>query len=392
MKSTPYRKAQARPSIAGLFWAFLRLGLTAFGGPAMVAYIRRMAVEKKKWLDEASFRDGVALCQAIPGATAMQTSAYVGLKVRGLPGAAASFVGFGLPAFTIMMILSSLYVRGRALPLVAAVFAGLGAIVVAIVANAAAIFGAKTIINWQSLVIALAAAVLFGFGVSPLIVILLAALMGFALLKASLPSPAPRPASVRLRSSKPFIKLVLASAGVIMLLFFTNPRLFKLAGLMLRIDLLAFGGGFASVPIMFHEIVDVRSWLDGPTLLDGIALGQITPGPIVITATFIGYLLYGPVGGIVATLSVFLPSFLIVVGIAPYYDRLRTSGSFQKAMGGIFCSFVGLLLSVTLRFAMNVSWDLARVLLAAAALIALRLKVNVVWVVLVGTIISVFVL
>ena len=177
-----------------------------------------------------------------------------------------------------------------------------------------------------------------------------------------------------------------------MLLFFTNPRLFKLAGLMLRIDLLAFGGGFASVPIMFHEIVDVRSWLDGPTLLDGIALGQITPGPIVITATFIGYLLYGPVGGIVATLSVFLPSFLIVVGIAPYYDRLRTSGSFQKAMGGIFCSFVGLLLSVTLRFAMNVSWDLARVLLAAAALIALRLKVNVVWVVLVGTIISVFVL
>jgi chromate transporter len=137
--------------------------------------------------------------------------------------------------------------------------------------------------------------------------------------------------------------------------------------------------------------VDVRRWLDGPTLLNGIALGQVTPGPIVITATFLGYILYGPLGGIIATISVFLPSFLVVVGVAPYYERLRVSGFFHKAIEGILCSFVGLLLSVTVSFAMNVSWDLPRVLLAVAAFVALRLKVNILWIVLIGTTISVLV-
>ena len=142
---------------------------------------------------------------------------------------------------------------------------------------------------------------------------------------------------------------------------------------------------------MFHEIVDVRYWLDGPTLLNGIALGQVTPGPIVITATFIGYLLYGPLGGIVATISVFLPSFLVVVGAAPYYDKLRRSVNFQRAIEGILCSFVGLLFSVTVQFAMNVSWDAIRVMFAVVTFVALRLKVNILWVVLVGTLISILV-
>jgi len=357
----------------------------------MIAYIREMAVEKKKWLDDASFREGVALCQAIPGATAMQTTAYVGLRARGLLGAAASFVGFGLPAFTMMMVLSALYVRGHELPMAVSAFAGLGALVVAIVANATVSFGARTLLKWQGLLIAFAAAGLFGLGISPLAVILLAALLGLVLLKAQRLSAGSAAASCRLYSLKSFIGLLVLTGAALTLLLIADSRLFKLAALMAKIDVSAFGGGFASVPIMFHEIVDVRHWLDGPTLLNGIALGQVTPGPIVITATFIGYLLYGPLGGIVATISVFLPSFLVVVGVAPYYDRLRMSGHFQKAIEGILCSFVGLLLSVTVRFAMNVSWDVTRILLAVAAFVALRLKVNILWVVLIGTIISVLV-
>jgi chromate transporter len=321
----------------------------------MVAYIREMAVLQKKWLDDGAFRDGVGLCQTYPGATAMQTAAYVGLRVRGLPGAAASFIGFGLPAFVFMMVLSSLYVRGHTLPVVVTIFAGLGAIVVAIVAHAAVSFGARTLANWRGFAIALAAGILFGFGVSPLVVILLAAGTGWALLKGPPPSPMLPTASLRLYAPRSFAGLAFGAAAASAFLFFLSPRLFSLATLMMKIDLLAFGGGFASVPIMFHEVVDVRSWLDAPTLLNGIALGQITPGPIVITATFLGYLLYGVVGGIVATISVFLPSFLIVSGITPYYDRRRASGNFQKAIGGILCSFVGLLLSVTVRFGMNVS-------------------------------------
>jgi chromate transporter len=176
------------------------------------------------------------------------------------------------------------------------------------------------------------------------------------------------------------------------ILFFVHRGLFDLAILMFRIDLFAFGGGFASIPIMFHEIVDVRSWMDGLTFLNGMALGQVTPGPIVITATFIGYLLYGPVGGVIATVSVFSPSFLIVVGIVPYFDRLRTSPNFNKAIGGILCSFVGLLLSVTIRFALNIPWDFLRIILTVAAFVALLFKVDILWVVLIGTVISVVVL
>lgn len=322
----------------------------------------------------------------------MQTAAYVGLRARGLLGAAASFVGFGLPAFMTMMVLSSLYVRTHTLPVVVSALVGLGAIVVAIVANAAVSFGAKTLVNWRGPVIALAAAVLFGLRVSPLAVVLLAAVMGLALFQARLSSAGSMLVVHKLYSARSLAVLLASAVVGVSLLLIVDLRLFKLAVLMFRIDLLAFGGGFASVPMMFHEIVDVHRWLDGPTLLNGIALGQITPGPIVITATFIGYLLYGPVGGIVATISVFLPSFLVVVGVAPYYDRLRASTHFHTATEGIMCAFVGLLLSVTVRLAMNVSWDLTHILLAAVTFVALRLKVNILWVVLIGTIISVLIL
>jgi chromate transporter len=118
-----------KPSLPLLFLSFLRLGITSFGGPAMTAYIRMMAVEKKKWLDDSTFRAGVALCQVIPGATAMQVAAYVGLRTRGVAGAAATFIGFGLPAFLIMISLSALYVRTHNLPVVVSLFSGLQAII-----------------------------------------------------------------------------------------------------------------------------------------------------------------------------------------------------------------------------------------------------------------------
>jgi chromate transporter len=159
---------------------------------------------------------------------------------------------------------------------------------------------------------------------------------------------------------------------------------------MFRIDLFAFGGGFASLPLMFHEIVEVRSWMDAQTFLNGIALGQITPGPIVITATFAGYIVYGLLGAIVATVSVFLPSFMIVVGVVPYFDRLRNSIYFSRAIRTVLCSFVGLLLTVTYRFASDIPWDIPRVSIAAAAFVALLLKVEIIWIVLVGTVISIF--
>jgi len=178
-----------------------------------------------------------------------------------------------------------------------------------------------------------------------------------------------------------------SSIGIIAALFLPT-RLVRSIHTFLRIDLFAFGGGFASVPLMYHEIVEVRQWTDSATFLNGISLGQVTPGPIVVTATFIGYLLYGPLGGILATISIFLPSFLLVIGIAPYFDRLRSSAYFDRVIQGVLCSFVGLLLTVTIRFALNVHWDIVHILVSVGALAALLLKVDILWVVLAGILLS----
>ena len=387
----PIESVEKVPSLAKLFLAFLKLGATAFGGPAMIAYIRRMAVEQKKWMDDASFRNGVAFCQMVPGATAMQAAAYVGLRLRGVSGAAVSFIGFALPTFVLMTVLSALYVQNREMPTVISAFNGLQAIIVSIIANAAIIFGRANIQNWKAAVIAVIAAVLFGFGVSPFLVILLAALAGILIY---LPQPTPISVAADRQVTTYRSVLVILGAAVVgfVVLFFMNRGLFDLAALMFRVDLFAFGGGFASVPLMFHEVVNVNSWLDSKTFLDGIALGQVTPGPIVITATFIGYLLYGLLGAGIATVSIFLPSFLIVVGAAPYFDKLRSFPLFNKAVAGVIISFVGLLLSVTVLFALKIPWDLWRTLLAVAAFVALLLKVEIYWVVIAGVIISIFLL
>jgi chromate transporter len=381
-----------KPSLTDLFLSFLKLGATAFGGPAMVPYIGRMAVEKEKWLDESTFRDGVALCQTIPGATAMQTAAYVGFRTRGIAGAATSFIGFGLPAFFLMIGLSVFYARSYSLPPFVSIFNGLQTGVVAIVANATVSFGKTSLKDFRDVIVVMIAAGMFGSGVSPTLVIMLAAVLGFWFYrKKFLPGlsvSAPRQSS----SARPLLIIASVAALVFVVLFIAERKLFDLAAIMFRIDLFAFGGGFASVPLMFHEIVEVRSWMDGQTLLNGIALGQITPGPIVITATFVGYMLYGLIGAVVATVSVFLPSFLIVVGVTPYFDKLRRSAYFHGVISAVLCSFVGLLLTVTLRFASDIPWDIPRASFATAAFIALLFRIEIIWIVLAGTVISLFLL
>jgi chromate transporter len=381
---------QSKPTISQLFLSFLRLGITAFGGPSMVVYIRKLAVERKGWLGAKEFSEGVAFCQMVPGATAMQAAAYVGLRVRGIAGAAATFIGFGLPAFGLMLLFAVIYAQTGTLPAVAAAFSGLQAVVVAIVANAALSFGKTTLKNWKHGLIAAAALVLFWMNIHPLIVILLAAAAGWLLL------PLPDPSELRGGQSLPTpfhkrtVGIILALVAVaLVVLFLFSGDLFNLALLMMRVDLMAFGGGFASVPLMYHEVVEVNNWLNGPTFMNGIILGQVTPGPVVITATFIGYLLKGALGALVASIFIFLPSFLLVIGLSPFFTRLSTSPIFHKVIRGVLCSFVGLLCSVALRFGLQVQWDVIHVILAVGAFVALFRKVDILWVVSSGAALSI---
>jgi len=376
------------PSPRTIFLAFLRLGLTSFGGPAMVAYIRTMAVKKKRWLSGDSFNDGVALCQAIPGATAMQSAAYVGLQTRGFFGAAAAYMGFGLPAFVFVLVLAIVYQIGHGAPLVLSLLDGLRAVVVALIANAAVGFAQTTVKKWWSVAVVAGAAAALYFKVSPIFVILAATALGIVL---PLERPAPAaPPQVGRRHSYVRHLVVLAAITAVALgvLAAVDRPLLQVGLTMLRIDLFAFGGGFASIPLMQHEFVDVHHWVSAKVFIDGIAIGQITPGPIVTTATFVGYVYLGLVGAVVATICIFLPSFVVLVFVAPYFDRLRRNRYFNRAIAGILLSFVGLLLAVTVRLGLNVSWQIWTIVLAVAAFVALRLKVDIMWVVFGSVVIS----
>jgi len=358
----------------------------------MVAYIRDLAVRKKHWLPHETFADGVALCQSIPGATAMQTAAYVGLRVRGPAGALAAFVGFGLPAFILMVVLSVVYAVSRNLPAVGAAFRGLHVIVVALVANAVVTFGRSSIRIWRDVILACGAATFLIFRGNPIFAIVASAAVGALLYRGtSLPV---KPAQAVGQPGEPLatrlvLLAVLASSAALAVLYVVNRPLFALALVMLKVDLSAFGGGFASVPVMLHQVVDVRNWIDGKTFMDGIALGQVTPGPIVITATFVGYQTAGLLGAVVATVAIFSPSFLMVLITVPYLDLLQRSLVFQRALRGVLASFVGLLLAVTVQFAIAASWTSRSILLALAAFVALCFKIDVLWVVLVGAAIAI---
>jgi len=380
------------PSAPALFGSFLRLGITAFGGPAMIAHIKEMSVKRNQWLTEETFKDGVVICQSVPGATAMQMAAYVGLRARGVRGAIASYVGFGLPAFLLMLALAVFYSGSRELPLVVSLFQGLQVMVVAIVANATFLFGRDIWKRPGDLVLAAVSAAFFWLGVSPFAVIVGAGIAGAVLFRdAPPPASSGNPEGNAGRVPWPVIPFtILACAGVAGL-YFSDRKLYQLAALMLRIDFFAFGGGFASLPLMFHEVVNAMGWLDGKTFMDGIALGQVTPGPIVITATFVGYMVRGFPGALVATVAIFTPSFIVLVAATPFFDRLKNAKYFSGTTRGILASFVGLLFYMTIRFAVAVPWEPVKVLFGIAVAIALARKMNILHIVLIGSVLSVVV-
>lgn len=307
----------------------------------------------------------------------------------------ASFAAFGLPAFLLMVILSSIYQRTHELHAVVSAFRGLHVVVIALMANAALDFGRRTTRDWGDVLLTVGAALFLAFHGSPIIAIAAAAALGLLVCRGQNASAAPAPGTGHRpvgQNRTTIAGIILTVAAGLSALFFLAPQLFDLSTLMMKVDLFAFGGGFASVPLMMHEVVDKRQWMDARTFMDGIALGQVTPGPIVITATFVGYQVAGLPGAIAGTVAIFAPSFLVVLITVPFMDRLQHSVLFRRALRGVLASFIGLLLAVTVHFGMAAHWSVPAVILALAAFSALRLKADILWVVLAGAAISVFVL
>ena len=377
-----------KPSLSKIFLAFLKLGIVAFGGPALVEHIRKLSVERNMWLDNEAFKDGVALCQSIPGATAMQMATYVGLKTNGILGAVLSCSGFVIPAFLLMLMFSALYANYHELPQIISMFAGLNIIIVAIMLNATYSFGKTSLSDRKDVGLALISAGLLWIGVSPFLVVLGAALLGILVFKNEEIFVGNAGRETVLFHMKHIIFLSIAFVSSFVFLYFFSIKLLQLSAVMFKVNLFAFGGGYGALPLLLHEVVNIRGWMDNKTFMDGIALGQVTPGPIIITSTFVGYLIDGLSGAIVSTISSFASSFFVLIVAVPFFEKLRTFRYFNSATRGVLVTFVGLLLYVSIDFSLAIHWNTVKMILVLMALFCLFNKVKILYIILAGVPIS----
>jgi len=384
------------PSLRSLFLRIFKLGATAYGGPAMISQIKETTVNRYGWVKEGEFMRGVALCQLIPGATMVQIVTYIGYRMRGIWGALAAAVAFVLPAFIAILVLSAIYFKYHSLWFIQALFKGLGAIVVAIILNACITFGRPILKGWKVILIALLSFFAFFFQWNFVLIFVLAAIAGL-LLRPPKPQTKAAPsegAPLKVAKEKEYLLVALLAAFICVLLLFSyviDPRITNLSLGLSKIGALAFGGGFTAIPLIQYEMVDRFHWLSTKEFLDGIALGQVTPGPILITATFVGYKISNFLGAIMATVGVFFPSFFILVLLIPYHDRLRGVEKVRMMEQGVLGSFIGMLGLVLYNFGRTSLVDIPRILMAAAAFLAIYKKISLSYILLAGGLLSILI-
>lgn len=379
-----------------LFIRFLKLGATAYGGPAMIGQIKETAVNRYGWVKEEEFMRGVALCQLIPGATMVQIVTYIGYRVRGIWGALIAAVAFVLPAFIVLVILSAIYFKMQTLWFIEALFKGLGAIVVAIILNACITFGRPILKDWKVILIAVLSFISFFFQWGFVLIFVLAAIAGFFLhpkLPPTKSSPSGgNPSEMAKQSDYLIVVFLAACIGLVLVVsHLLDPKITALSLTLSKIGALAFGGGFTAIPLIQYEMVDRFHWLSTKEFLDGIALGQVTPGPILITATFVGYKVSNLLGATMATLGVFFPSFFILVLLIPYHDRLKGMERVRMMEQGILGSFIGMLGLVLYNFGRAAFVDIPSIIFAAAAFFALLKKIDLPYILLSGAILSILI-
>lgn len=382
-------------SLKFLFTRVFKLGATAYGGPGMISQIKETAVNRYGWVKEGEFMRGVALCQLIPGATMVQIVTYIGYRVRGIWGALTAAVAFVLPAFIVLLALSAIYFKYHSLWVIQALFKGLGAIVVAIILNACITFGRSVLKDWKVIVISVLSFFAFFLQWNFVLIFVLAAVVGFVL-RPKIPqtkAAASGGSSLDVREKEYLIIALLAAVICLALIvsYVVDPKITDLSLNLCKIGALAFGGGFTAIPLIQYEMVDRFHWLSTKEFLDGIALGQVTPGPILITATFVGYKVSKVLGATMATLGVFFPSFFILVLLIPYHDRLRGVEKVRMMEQGVLGSFIGMLALVLYNFGKTSLVDLPSILMASGAFFAIYKKISLPYILVAGGMLSILI-
>ncbi|HYO08458.1 MAG TPA: chromate efflux transporter [Tepidisphaeraceae bacterium] len=375
---------------------FARLGFTAFGGPpAHVAMIEDEVVTRRRWVDRQHFLDLVASVNFIPGPNSTELAIHLGLIRAGFAGLVVAGACFIFPAMLIILPLAYLYVRTGALPQVSAAMSGINAAVIAIVAAAVVRFARAAVTDAFTAGVAVAS-VAAGFWLAPrphlqpeLLILAASALLGAL----SAARPAPRDALLAPALLPLAVSPHWAAETTRMFLF------------LLKVGATLFGSGYVLVSYLQSGLVDRYHWFTRQELLDAISIGQVTPGPLLTTATFVGYVLGartfgggvagGIVGGVLATAAIFLPSFLFVAALGPLLPRIRANRYARGALRAMNAAVVALIVVVLWRLGGDALFPAGRIdwpslAIAAAALVALLVwNVNATWLIVAGAIIGV---
>lgn len=374
-----------RPSLWSLFVSFLKIGSTAFGGfMALISVVENEVVERRRLLRHEDILDGVSLATILPGPVAVNVVAYVGYRLRGGLGALVSVVGVTLTAFLLMVLLSAAYLQWGNIPAVGRIFQGFLPAVTAIIVVAAWNMGRKTIKNARGLVLAiLAAALLLGVGGFwiTLVTILGSGLAGALLFRPQPPSTAgdsstpERNKRASLLSVDPVLPAALAASFLHFDLALTAKLLFTFGGM----SVMLFGGGYVFIPLIQEVVVDGHQWLTAREFADAIAMSQIMPGPIVLSATFVGYKVAGFAGALAATVGIFAPPALIMIGASHALEHIKKSPSVTAALAGIRPAVVGLIAAAAFTVGHNAPLHWLSMVIFAATLVALlRFKVEII--------------
>ncbi|MGC8654798.1 MAG: chromate efflux transporter [Candidatus Kryptoniota bacterium] len=366
------RATSPTASLRKILWEYLLIGLTAFS-MSILQKLKSLA-KKNNWMSEEELNEGLALVQLYPGPIMVDFSAYVGYKLRGVPGAVMATSGFILPSFFMMLALSALYFAAAGLAWVHVLFSGIEALVIGVIFNVTLDLGSSALKGRVESIVALFAFAGLLLKLNAIWIVLAALLAGGLFIRP--PSNNFRhPASESHTAATRWFGIAVVLVVVIAVVVFAAALRTEVGALALslfKIGSVAFGNGTTIIPLIQSDVVDGHRWLTMSQFVDGIALGQITPGPFLITAAFIGYKMGGVFGATLATFAMFSPSFVMTLVFSEVFARIRDFRPVRGALSGVLASFVGMLAFVILQLSEATLKAPAALIFAALAFVAVR--------------------
>ena len=388
-----------RGSLTELALFFLRLGTTAFGGPAAhIAMMEDELVRRRKWLSREKFLDLLGASNLIPGPSSSELAIHIGYLRAGWLGLVVGGICFILPAAILVACIAWAYVRFGHLPAVAGLLYGVKPVVVAVILQALWGLG-RTAVKSSLLAVAGVICVTLSFlGVNALVILAgtgatVACFHVFFMARKKEPAEGPSAflllrRIVRLKMTK-LLSLIGAGAATTLAPGLA-PGMWALFLVFLKIGSVVFGSGYVLLAFLRTDLVVHRAWVTDAQLVDAVAIGQVTPGPVFTTATFLGYLLRGPVGAVVATVGIFLPAFLLVAISGPLVPYIRKSATAGAFLDGVNVASLALMVAVSYQLGRSAIVDWLTVGLAiASAILLLRYRINSAWLVLGGALVGI---